>query len=139
MPGYSLWLVPLEDSDLYKTIHDLTLNRIPSIFPDGNPARFVPHITLTSNVLPGPADQTSQTQDWLDRMTIPDSGSGLKVAIHEVEVDVKFFKKITMRCDKTHELCELAAFCRAAGVEGEDVDQGRLWVEKEYLPHCSLM
>ena len=48
-------------------------------------------------------------------------------------------KKITMRCDKTRELCELAAVCRAAGVEGVDAEGARKWVDEQYLPHCSLM
>ena len=139
MPGSSLWLVPPEDSELYKAIHELTVNNIPSIFPNENPPGFFPHITLTSNALTDPATEPSDKQDWLDGIPMRGSIKALKVAIQEVEVGKIFFKKVTMRCDKTHELCQLAAACRAAGVEGVDAEGAEKWVGEQYLPHCSLM
>ena len=140
MPGSSLWLVPPEDSELYATIYDLTVNRIPPIFPNTNPPRFVPHITLTSNALTDPTTSPSDPQEWLHNISLPDTINDLKITIQDLEVGEIFFKKITMRCEKTRELCDLAASCRAAGVEGVDDEGARKWVGGEaYLPHCSLM
>ena len=137
MPGSSLWLVPREDSELYKTIHDLITNKIPSIYPIAVPRHFAPHITLTSGIN-NPNAESSDPQKWLDSITLPDP-SNLEIAIQDVEVGSVFFKKITMKCQKTHELCELAATCRAAGVEGLGKHEAQTWVKESYLPHCSLM
>ena len=139
MPGSSLWLVPLEDSELFKTIHELTIASIPSMFPDSNAPPFYPHITLTSNVLITPALQPSNPEEWLESIVLSDGIENLRVVIGQVEVGEVFFKKVTMRCDRSRELCELAAVCRAAGVEGVDSKGAKKWVDEEYLPHCSLM
>ncbi|KAK6395403.1 hypothetical protein LTR65_000874 [Meristemomyces frigidus] len=128
MPGSSLWLVPPEDSELYKAIHDLIINHVPSLYT-GTIPQFTPHITLTSDV----TVPESGPQQWLDGIQIPDTKE-LKVAVRDVEVGSIFFKKITMRCDKTPELCQLAASCRAAGVQGLDAQGAQKWAEE----HSSL-
>lgn len=137
MPGSSLWLVPPDDSELYKAIHDLIINHIPPIYPGTTVPHFTPHITLTSNIDLSLGEQ-SDAQNWLDKIHLPDT-THLKVAIKQAEVGSPFFKKITMRCEKMPELCELAAACRIAGVKGTDAQKAHVWVEEQYLPHCSLM
>ena len=137
MPGSSLWLVPPEDSELYKTVHDLIINQFPSVYPIAIPPHFAPHITLTSGINERDAE-SSDPQKWLDGITFPDL-KDLKVAIQDVEVGSVFFKKVTMKCEKTADLSELAATCRAAGVEGLGKHAADRWVEESYLPHCSLM
>ncbi|KAI7152821.1 hypothetical protein KC349_g8753 [Hortaea werneckii] len=142
MPGSSLWLVPPEDSDLYRTCHRLITQHIPSLFPRviPPPPLFTPHVTLTadtvpSDLLPEPQEHeqeqrqssssTSLThpaksaQTWLDGLVLPPPTRELRVAIQKVQVEGHFFRKLTMQCEKGPQLCELAATCRAArGVEG---------------------
>ncbi|KAK5690297.1 hypothetical protein LTR17_025989 [Elasticomyces elasticus] len=116
MPGSSLWLVPPEDSDLYKAIDNLVIQRLPSIYTNASPKRFSPHVTLTSDTISDYADP----QEWLDSISLPrdDALASLVVTIKDVQVGKPFFKKLTMACSKTVELCDLAVHCRLAGVEG---------------------
>ncbi|KAK5120967.1 hypothetical protein LTR85_005751 [Meristemomyces frigidus] len=125
MPGSSLWLVPPEDSELYKAIYELIVTDVPSVYPAKVP-HFTPHITLTSDVT---IPDTEDSQKWLEGIKLPDT-KALKVAIRQAEVGSIFFKKITMRCDKTPELCALAASCRAAGVQGNDAKGAQKWAEE---------
>lgn len=137
MPGSSLWLVPPESSELYRVCHELILKQVPSACLVDQPTHFTPHITLTADLmLQGLEGSTAQ--QWLDRLTLP-YGETLRVPIREVEVGRVFFKKITMRCEKTSGLCELAAMCRAACVDGLGEAGAMKWVEQSYLPHLSLM
>lgn len=135
MPGSSLWLLPPEDSEVFKAIHDLIANQIPAIYPKASPPHFVPHVTLTSDILA----EHSEPQRWLDGIDLPDSVGKLKVAIGEVKAGGIFTQKLTMRCEKNDEICDLAMYCRAAGVEGAGMEGARKWVEGSYGPHCSLM
>ncbi|KAK3615575.1 hypothetical protein LTR56_026507 [Elasticomyces elasticus] len=116
MPGSSLWLVPPEDSDLYKAIDNLVNQRLPSIYTNASPKRFLPHVTLTSDTISNYADP----QEWLDSISLPrdDALASLVVTIKDVQVGKPFFRKLTMACSKTFELCDLALHCRIAGVEG---------------------
>ncbi|KAK5734873.1 hypothetical protein LTR17_008645 [Elasticomyces elasticus] len=116
MPGSSLWLVPPEDSDLYKTIDNLVNQRIPSIYTNASPKCFSPHVTLTSDTI----SDYDDPQEWLDSISLPrdDTSASLVVTIKDVQVGTPFFRKLTMTCSKTVELCDLALHCRMAGVEG---------------------
>ncbi|KAK3096378.1 hypothetical protein LTR53_019302, partial [Teratosphaeriaceae sp. CCFEE 6253] len=115
MPGFALWLVPPEDSPLYKVLHAMILTHIPSIYPHASPARFTPHITLTSDcTLPDDIDQ----QAWLDSIALPDNLADLRIHIKGMQREAAYFRKLTLMCEKTATLCELAVRCRAAGVEG---------------------
>ncbi|KAK4901899.1 hypothetical protein LTR49_027184 [Elasticomyces elasticus] len=116
MPGSSLWLVPPEDSELYKAIDNLVNQRLPSIYTNASPKRFSPHVTLTSDTISDYADP----QEWLDSISLPreDALASLVVTIKDVQVGKPFFRKLTMACTKTVELCGLAGHCRVAGVEG---------------------
>ncbi|RMX74663.1 hypothetical protein D0869_12368 [Hortaea werneckii] len=174
--GSSLWLVPPEDSALYRTCHRLITHHISSLFPPGAvppPPLFTPHVTLTADTVPsdlleqGPQEQrreqelresssTSPTEPatsaetWLDELVLPPPSRDLKVAIQKVQVEGHFFRKLTMQCEKSSQLCELAATCRAAcGVEGlldggeqegaEKLEEAGKWVRECYAPHLSLM
>jgi 2',3'-cyclic-nucleotide 3'-phosphodiesterase len=136
MPGASLWLVPPEDSELYKAVHDLILNKIPAVYPDASPARFTPHITLTSDVI---LADFKQPQEWLDNLTLHDGFTNEYVRLNFMQVDTPFFKKLTISCEPTKSLLELAAHCRTAGVENVDSKKAWDWANDEYKPHCSLM
>ncbi|KAI6817107.1 hypothetical protein KC340_g14791 [Hortaea werneckii] len=139
--GSSLWLVPPEDSALYRTCHRLITRQIPSLFPGAVPPPpvFSPHVTLTPDTVPsGLLEQEQQeqgrerrqstpsstdpaisAQSWLDELVLPSPTRELRVAIQSVQVEGHFFRKLTMQCEKGAQLCELAATCRAAhGVAG---------------------
>ena len=131
--GSSLWLVPPEDSSLYKAIHSLITTSIPPLYPIALPLRFTPHVTLTANTI---SSELQQPQQWLNGLKLPDLSS-LKMAIREVQVGDIFFQKLTMSCEKTAELCSLASFCRRTGLGNEGEAKG--WVEQNYRPHYSLM
>ncbi|KAK3696550.1 hypothetical protein LTR37_017892 [Vermiconidia calcicola] len=133
--GSSLWLVPPEDSQLYKAIDQLIKTTIPSLYPIAIPPQFTPHITLTADTLSAGSEEEAP-QQRLDDLNL----SGLdnfKVTIGEVTVGSIFFQKLTMQCKRTPGLCKLAAYCRGVGLQNEQ--EAREWVEKEYRPHASLM
>ena len=135
MPGSSLWLVPPVDSDLYKAVHCLILKLVPSVYPIAIPPRFTPHVTLTADTVPS---DISNPQKWLEGLELPELDS-FKVAIQKAQVGSVFFQKLTMRCEKTPELCQLAGHCRAAGLQQTDAKEARDWIEGNYGPHMSLM
>ncbi|KAI7369650.1 hypothetical protein KC367_g439 [Hortaea werneckii] len=171
MPGSSLWLVPPEDSALYRTCHQLITTHIPSLFFPSTlalspPPLFTPHVTLTSDTVsphifpeqeqqqsscsttsPSPADPATSAQAWLDSLDLPPppmTQEGLKVKIQKAQVEGHFFRKLTLRCEKSPQLCELAATCRASrGKEGlaggGEQKEAWEWVREHYTPHLSLM
>ncbi|KAI6997745.1 hypothetical protein KC363_g1667 [Hortaea werneckii] len=169
MGGSSLWLVPPEDSALYRTCHQLITTHIPSLFPLAlsRPPLFTPHVTLTSDTVPphifpeqeqqrssssqtppSPTDSAiSSAQRWLDSLDLPPPRmiqEGLKVKIQKVQVEGHFFRKLTLRCEKSPQLCELAATCRARRggeglVGGGEQNEAWEWVREHYAPHLSLM
>jgi 2',3'-cyclic-nucleotide 3'-phosphodiesterase len=133
MGGSSLWLVPPPHSDLYKTLQSLILTRLPPLLgPEANPAKFTPHVTLTADtVFPDSAPQA-----WLDGLELPKAR--LRVVIKELVVGDIFYRKVTMRCEKTKELRALAGSCRKKGT-GEQEQMVEEWVEGTYWPHVSLV
>jgi len=142
MPGSSLWLIPPKDSPLYHAIDHLINKDIPSHFPQTPtpPPHFYPHITLTSDISPPP---TASPQQWLDTLPLPPTNNHtddyiLRITILELEIGDIFFKKVTLRCEKTPALAELAASCRAAAV-GVEHDKAKAWAQDKYAPHLSLM
>ncbi|RMX74651.1 hypothetical protein D0869_12381 [Hortaea werneckii] len=166
--GSSLWLVPPEDSALYKTCHRLITHHIPSLFPGAVPPPpvFTPHVTLTADTVPSdlleqvqeqresssstsPTDPATSAQTWLNSLVLPPPTRDLKVAIQKVQVEGLFFRKLTMQCEKCPQLCELAGRCRAQGLEGlsdggeqegaEKLEEAGKWVRECYRPHLSLM
>ncbi|GAB1734366.1 hypothetical protein NU195Hw_Modified_598t1 [Hortaea werneckii] len=157
MPGSSLWLVPPEDSALYKSCHQLITTHIPSLFSSSlatPPPLFTPHVTLTADTVPpdlfpDSTDPAISAQKWLDSIDLPAPSTtqeGLKVVIQKVQIEGHFFRKLTLRCEKSSQLCELAERCRAhhrgkeglVGGEQKREEVGK-WVRESYAPHLSLM
>ena len=158
MPGSSLWLVPPEESDLYNTLHALILKEIPSLYQDASttsstatspPPAFTPHVTLTADtVLAADSTAAADPQAWLDSLTIPipRSSAPLKVTLQNCDAGQIFFRKLTLLCERTAPLADLAAHSRAArrgGDEarpaGETVAEAAAWIAENYTPHLSLM
>ena len=135
MPGSSLWLVPPEDSELYKTIHNLILREVPALFSDVSPPQFTPHITLTADTV---SDQ-EDPQAWLDGITLPYSVKDLQINIEQLHAGSIFFQSLIVLCEESISLCELAVHCRAAGVQDTDLQVAKRWAQQSYVPHCSLM
>lgn len=145
MPGSSLWLVPLPSSPLHKHLATLITSSIPALYPHTTPPlHFSPHITLTADTVPASTSISSepgaQLQQWLDDLDLPASVNTLHVKIKEPQVGEAFFRKLTLRCEKSAELMALAAACRAAsaGQQAEEEEVQR-WVQETYAPHASLM
>ena len=170
MGGSSLWLVPPEDSALYRTCHRLITHHIPSLFPGAvpPPPLFSPHVTLTADTVSpnfrergqeqdqgqsspsfSSTDPTISAQTWLNSIVLSPPTRDLEVAIQSAQVEGQFFRKLTMRCEKSSQLCELARTCRAQGLKrldggeqqgeaGKEEEVGK-WVRECYAPHLSLM
>ena len=136
MPGSSLWLVPPEESSLFKAIQTLIAEQIPPIFPVAIPPRFPPHVTLSGDIT---VSDESDAQEWLDSLSLPKNIDNLKLVIGEAEVGDIFFKKVTMTCNNTPELEDLAAACRAAKSQIVEATKAYGHATEQYLPHCSLM
>lgn len=132
----SLWLVPSQNSSLYKAIHTLITDSIPSVFPTANAPLFTPHITLTANTISSESS-SSEFQQWLDNIALP-SINDIEITINAIEIGEIFFQKLIMLCDKSWQLCTLAAACRSAGT-GHSLERSREWIGENYRPHCSLM
>lgn len=139
MPGSSLWLVPLEDSELYRTIHNLVLTGVPSKFPNATPPpQFTPHVTLTADTV----SDSKDPQAWLDGIVLPDSVKNLEIKIEQLHAGKIFFQSLIMLCEKSSALCGLAVHCRAAGGardKSTELQPAERWAREEYVPHCSLM
>lgn len=139
MPGSSLWLVPPQGSALNKTLQSLISSTVPSHFPGVQTHNFIPHITITSNI--DPTVYQHSPQAWLENL--PLSTNKLLVRFEACEPGKPFFKKLTVRVKKedvaAESLTQVAAICRAEGVEDRDMDRAREWAERDYLPHLSLM
>ena len=133
--GYSLWLVPPEDSELYKAIHSLIFTSIPALFPIAIPPEFTPHVSLTTDTI-SPDALLLKPQAWLDELQLG-SLSKLRLIIGEVEVRELFFEKLVLACEQAPEMSELAAQCRA--VATGNIKDAQAWVKQNYKPHCSLL
>lgn len=153
--GSSLWLVPPEDSALYRTCHRLITSQIPSLFSSSPaspppPPVFTPHVTLTADTVPSdlvpeqqegqklresppssssttpPGNRSPSAQKWLDGLVLrPPLTRNVRVVIQQVQVEGPFFRKLTLQCEKCAPLCELAGTCRARGLEGLDGGEQR--------------
>lgn len=131
MTGSSLWLVPPEDSDLYKAIYSLITQELPSFLATADCALFTPHVTLTADTIS--PSSTKDLRPLLDSLKL----GSLHVDIRKLDVGTIFFQKLTMQCEKTPELHRLAVQCRT--ISTGDGEEAKLWVKENYRPHCSLM
>lgn len=159
MPGSSLWLVPPEDSELYRTLHALILHDIPSLFHDSSstssssspptPPAFTPHVTLTADTVLASAS-SADPQAWLDGLSLPTTAtvaaSPLRVKLRQCDAGKIFYRKLTLLCERTEALADLAAHCRAARfgepqatTTSEKVAEAAAWIAENYTPHLSLM
>lgn len=140
MPGSSLWLIPPPHSSLYSTLNTLINTTIPATIPPSTktttqpPPHFSPHVTLTADTVT-PSDDPQQ---WLDRLSLPETAKDLRVQMKEPQVGEIFFRKLTLRCEKNDGLKALAGACRRAGT-GEGSAEVEDWVEGVYAPHLSLL
>ena len=120
---------------------ELILDTIPTNFPKAPKHKFIPHITVTSDIDPAKTYESSP-QEWLDKLELPeDMKKEFKEATIEleaVEAGEPFFKKVTIRAKKDANLVKLAAKCRRQGLQIPE-SEAQQWAEKEYLPHLSLL
>jgi len=128
-PGFSLWLIPPEDSHAY----DVLTRAINDIVPyemraSGSAPKFEPHITLASRI---PRQSiTSDPQEWLDGIDLSDISS-VEVWWHELAIGDAFHKRLFVRCKRSDSLLQLASNCRAFSSANID--------EAQYDPHVSLL
>ncbi|OJD37642.1 2 cyclic-nucleotide 3-phosphodiesterase [Diplodia corticola] len=149
MPGFSLWLVPPVASSARAALSALIAESLPAQFPTEQPPppRFVPHVTLTSDVqsdvFSKSSDEQQQKRDaraWLEGLADLPAGRDVRVRFETLDVGEKFVQKLTLRVLKEGGLRELARVSRLHGVEGgSNVDAVETWLDRAYRPHCSLV
>jgi 2',3'-cyclic-nucleotide 3'-phosphodiesterase len=133
MPGSSLWLLPPKSHPLNSILSGL-IQQIPSRFE--SPHRFLPHVTITSEI--SPSTYSSDPQAWLDSLDLP-SALAVRVRLGRLASEDVFFRKLYITCAKGEGLEELALLCRQE-VEGfKDEKLAEAWASEKYIPHLSLM
>ncbi|EMD91679.1 hypothetical protein COCC4DRAFT_129358 [Bipolaris maydis ATCC 48331] len=134
MPGSSLWLLPPSNHPLGKVLPAL-IDKTSKQF--GSPHRFLPHVTLTSEILP--STHGSDGQAWLDSLDL-DVGKGeVRVNFKCLDSEDYFFRKLYIKCQVDDGLKKLAGQCRRH-VEGfSDEKKAEQWANESYMPHLSLM
>lgn len=132
MPGSSLWLLPPPSHPLSAILPTL-ISQVSEHFR--SPHRFLPHVTLTSEI---PASSYgSDPQAWLDALELP--STSVQVKFVELSSEAVFVRKLYIKCAKGDGLKELAKFCRQK-VEGyREDDKAAEWADKRYNPHLSLL
>jgi 2',3'-cyclic-nucleotide 3'-phosphodiesterase len=142
MPGASLWIVPSNDTCFYQTLQTLISTTIPPHFPKTKTHPFIPHMTITSNISQSLYTTSSPNpQHWLDSLNLPefDPAHPISITLETLEAGDAFVKKLTLKAAKSLQLLRLASACRAAAVEGGNVQKADTWATNDYLPHLSLM
>ena len=142
MPASSLWLiVPSQVHPFNKSLLDLIGDTYPSDFASYKTHKFIPHVTLTSDITSETYEKSSSPQEWLDNL---DLEHDFKKELNEVGVEFevlesgdKFYKKLYLRAGKDANLLRLAAKCREQ--TGASEEDAKKWAEDEYAPHLSLM
>lgn len=133
MPGSSLWLLPPKShllNEICSGLMDQTSSRFSS------PHRFIPHVTLTSEI--SPSIYGSDPQKWLESLQLPPTNT-VQVKFEKLESEDIFFRKLYIQCIKTDGLEMLAATCRLK-VEGfEEEEKAKKWGAEQYNPHLSLL
>lgn len=132
MPGSSLWLLPPKSHPLNDPLVHL-IEQTSSRF--GSLNRFIPHVTLTSEISPSLYGHTPQ--QWLDSLQLSE-GSGVKVGFEKLASEDAYVRKLYIKCTKTEGLRELAGMCRQQ-VEGYDEGKAAKWASETYNPHLSLL
>ncbi|KAF9695893.1 hypothetical protein EKO04_005842 [Ascochyta lentis] len=133
MPGSSLWLLPPETHPLNDVLTSL-IKRTAARF--GSSSLFVPHVTLTSNILPSTYE--SEPQKWLESLPLPE-GHDVRVDFEELNSEDVYVRKLYIKCQKTGGLKALAKVCRKQAVDHGDEETVMKWVDETYNPHASLL
>jgi len=132
MPGSSLWLLPPQSHPLNSKLPTL-IDRTSSHF--GSAHRFLPHITLTSEI--SASAHSPDPQAWLDALEIPLNDT-IAVKFHHLASEDVFFRKLYVKCEKGEGLRKLAALSRRE-VEGFEEEVAAKWAAETYNPHLSLL
>ncbi|KAH9865859.1 2',3'-cyclic nucleotide 3'-phosphodiesterase [Plenodomus biglobosus] len=126
MPGSSLWLLPPPTHPL-NTVLPTLISQTSEHF--NSPHRFLPHVTLTSDI--SASSYSSDPQAWLDALALP-SADSVAVTFEELGSEDVFVRKLYIRCAKTDGLKDLASACRRS-VEGwGEEDKAKEWVEQRH-------
>ena len=133
MPGSSLWLLPPEDSPLNATL--ATLIEKTSLRFDST-HRFLPHVTLTSNI--SPSVYGKDPQSWLDKLSFQSIESTAVIFMELASEDV-FVRKLYIKCTKGDSIQKLATSCRQSVDGYGDYTKANQWTASEYNPHLSLL
>lgn len=133
MPGSSLWLLPLAShplNNLLSTLIDKTSSHFHS------PHRFLPHVTLTSEI--NASVYKSEPQAWLDSLDIQ-LGSESLVKFEKLDSEDAFVRKLYIKCEKADGLLLLAQRCRRQVAGFEEQEKAEQWAKESYTPHLSLL
>lgn len=115
--GVALWLCPRTNTQLYDKLTTL-MSSLNTLFP-GQPPKFEPHITITSNIVIDLDDQ-SNTRETVDRIlsasatalnSLPNNHKQL-VSLGKIKSQRKFFKKLYFQVEKDPNLVSLARIIR---------------------------
>jgi 2',3'-cyclic-nucleotide 3'-phosphodiesterase len=102
----------------------------------GSPHRFIPHVTITSEI--SPSTYGSDPQTWLESLKLP-SGDVVQVKFEGLGSEDVFVRKLYIKCTKGDGLRQLAQPCRQQ-VEGfHEEGEAKSWIEERYMPHLSLV
>ena len=134
MPGSSLWLLPPVDHPLNEVIPHV-IDGISEQF-HSEFHRFLPHVTLTSEIYP--SKYGSDPQAWLESLDLP-SGNGVQVRFERLGSEDVFFRKLYIKCEKAEGIKQLAHQCRKHVNGFEEETKLRAWTEEQYMPHLSLL
>jgi 2',3'-cyclic-nucleotide 3'-phosphodiesterase len=133
MPGSSLWLLPPKSHPLNSILSD-SIEQTSSRFD--SPHRFIPHVTITSEI--SASTYSSDPQSWLESLKMPFART-VQVQFEELASENVFVRKLYIKCMKADGLEKLAVVCRQQ-VEGfEDVNKAEAWASDKYNPHLSLL
>ncbi|KAF2018732.1 2, 3 cyclic phosphodiesterase [Aaosphaeria arxii CBS 175.79] len=132
MPGSSLWLLPPSTHPL-STILPTLIDKTSTHF--SSPHRFIPHVTLTSEI--DPSTYSPNPQQWLDSLPFP-SASSATVKFGRLRSEDVFVRKLYIGVEKAGvKQIGKVTRQRVKGFEGE-VEAER-WAKEKYGPHLSLL
>jgi 2',3'-cyclic-nucleotide 3'-phosphodiesterase len=133
MPGSSLWLIPPQAHPLSSIIPSL-IDKTSKQFQ--SPHRFLPHVTLTSEI--APSKYGDDAQAWLDSLDLS-SNNDVQIEFERLGSDEAFFRKLYIKCKKSDGVKKLAQQCRQQVQGFEEEGKAKTWAEQQYMPHLSLM
>jgi 2',3'-cyclic-nucleotide 3'-phosphodiesterase len=133
MPGSSLWFLPPTAHPLDSKL-SILIDQISTRFE--SPHRFLPHVTITSEILA--SKYLDNPQAWLDSLQIQSVGDvGVKFEKLASE-DVKV-RKLYIKCEKAEGLKKLAVVCRREVDGFHEEEKATQWAADNYNPHLSLL